>query len=363
MALEDSTTSTSVCFAEKPGIEDLAPVTSVQLDRMLLHRMDATPQQVQRTPRLIRRDCLEHFVLHLSSQDGSAEVSDGSVALKAGVVSINDLARPSLRAAQPEQGSIILSVSRGLVAEALGSTDGLHGLVLDSETGLLLAIHMRALAARADRISTDAAADIARATAHLLAASVAERTGLARRVDGDGVGLLRAKRFIEGNLGAPGLSPEQIAAAAAVSRSSLFRMFKPLGGVVSYVQRRRLDRVRACLIGPAEAPSCDSGLSSRLHQPFPFQSSISQPLRLYPGRHAREQIAARAGAAFRGAERRLRRLGARPRVGSRSARPRTSANPAAWATGIKSHQAASPRSERTNVELTASIDSLEPARS
>ena len=245
-------------------------VRSVHLDRMLLHVMDASAQSVSRTQQRIRRDGLEHFVLHLNNFDTKAETPDGEVALLGGRVSVNDLARPSFRGSVPEKNSVILSLSRDLVAEAVGFTDGLHGLVLDSEAGLLLADHMRALAARADAIPVPAAASIARATAHLFAACVLERKGIAPRPLENNAALLRAKHFIERHLGSPELSPEDIARAAAMSRTTMFRLFQPLGGVSAYVLRRRLARIKACLTDPGEQRSLaslayDHGFSSLSH--------------------------------------------------------------------------------------------------
>ncbi|MCW4115490.1 helix-turn-helix domain-containing protein [Aurantimonas sp. MSK8Z-1] len=226
-------------------------VVTAKLGRMLLHRMSASPQQVERSAGKARRDSLEHFVLHLSSRDITALAGDREIKVPGGAISVNDLARPSLRASAPEDGSLIVSLSRDLVEEVLPNTDGLHGLVLSGATGLLLADFIRSTAAALEHLPSAAASEIARATAHLFAASVAP----SRRTLGEaaeplrGAALLRARRYIERNLALPSLDPEMVATAIGLSKATLFRLFQPLGGVATYIQRRRLARAHEALAG------------------------------------------------------------------------------------------------------------------
>lgn len=228
-------------------------VATARLDRMLVHVMDASPQQVQRTQRQIRRDGLEHFVLHLSVMALQAEAAGQAVAIPAEAISVNDLSRPSWRQKAPESRSVIVSLSRDLVAEALPDTDGLHGLVLAGGTGALLRDYLRSLAANIGDIPVAAAGGIADATARLFAACAGPTRDTVERARGplDAAALVRAKRYIEGNLRSPALSPESVRAAAGVSRTTLFRLFGPLGGVAGYIRERRLAAVRRALAVPS----------------------------------------------------------------------------------------------------------------
>ncbi len=61
------------------------------------------------------------------------------------------------------------------------------------------------------------------------------------------------RRFIDGNLQAPGLEPKMIAAKFALSRPSLYRLFEPAGGVAAYIRRARLSRAFQ------EIAVCDGG--------------------------------------------------------------------------------------------------------
>jgi len=52
----------------------------------------------------------------------------------------------------------------------------------------------------------------------------------------------RINDFIETNLSDEALGPELVMTALGVSRTQLYRLFQPFGGVASEIQRRRLRR-------------------------------------------------------------------------------------------------------------------------
>lgn len=58
----------------------------------------------------------------------------------------------------------------------------------------------------------------------------------------DSLQLAKAIDFIERNLTSRDLTPARVADAVHVSRSALYRMFGPTGGVNRYIVRARLDR-------------------------------------------------------------------------------------------------------------------------
>jgi AraC-like DNA-binding protein len=65
----------------------------------------------------------------------------------------------------------------------------------------------------------------------------------------------KALGFIDRNLASHDLSPALVEANLPLSRSSLYRLFEPLGGVRSAILHRRLDRsMKALLTGSAPKP-------------------------------------------------------------------------------------------------------------
>lgn len=224
-------------------------ITSVAIDAMMVHRMNATAQAVERTPAMIRRDGLDHVVLHLSRSPMLAQLGGDDLTVPGGAVSVNDLTRPVRRAAAADLGSVSVVLSRDLVMSALPDTDVLHGVVLGHGAGALLRTHLLALAESAQFITREAAAATARGTAELLAACIVSTQGAMERAREQiqTAALIRAKRFIDDHIAAIDLTPESIALGIGVSRATLFRAFTSLGGVANYVQDRRLMYVRRCL--------------------------------------------------------------------------------------------------------------------
>nr|MBF0684701.1 helix-turn-helix transcriptional regulator [Pseudomonas sp.] len=92
----------------------------------------------------------------------------------------------------------------------------------------------------------------------------------------------RARRHIEKNLGSAKLGPDDISRAIGVSRSSLYVIFQPLGGVAKYIQARRLAHLRAALARPLETRSVaqlcyESGFASESHASRAFKQAYGVP--------------------------------------------------------------------------------------
>jgi AraC-like DNA-binding protein len=63
----------------------------------------------------------------------------------------------------------------------------------------------------------------------------------------------RVRRFIDANLKSADLTPSLICRDVGISRAQLYRLFSRESGVVSYIQQRRLDKIRQILESPAGA--------------------------------------------------------------------------------------------------------------
>ncbi|HET6224184.1 MAG TPA: helix-turn-helix domain-containing protein, partial [Dongiaceae bacterium] len=61
----------------------------------------------------------------------------------------------------------------------------------------------------------------------------------------------RIQRHIATNLDSPALQAEALCTEFRISRSQLYRLFEPLGGVAHYIQEQRLTRACAELCNPA----------------------------------------------------------------------------------------------------------------
>ena len=83
-------------------------------------------------------------------------------------------------------------------------------------------------------------------------------------------------RHIESRLTDADLSQDALCRAFGLSRSALYRLFQPVGGVAAYVQERRLRRIHALLSGPGPhhlgTLSWEHGFSSQAHMSRAFRA-------------------------------------------------------------------------------------------
>jgi len=223
---------------------------------MGLRVMNAAAQGPARSRSQIRRDGQDGFILHLSRHAYSVETERGVTEVPAGAVSFNDLSQAYRRSRVPERGSLILALPRSAVASLLPGEEALHGLILDRGAGRLLADHIRSLAATSQAITTRDAAPIAQATLQMVAAfarpSLDAAACAAKPIEA--ARLRMAKQFLHGHLSAP-LRIDAMAKALGMSRSQLYRLFEPEGGIARCLMRQRLAAVRTALDDPLERRS------------------------------------------------------------------------------------------------------------
>jgi AraC-like DNA-binding protein len=182
------------------------------------------------------------------------EAGDRGRVLRAGDVQILDLSQPNVTRAAAS-GTVAIVVPREVLDEAIPEPGDLHGLVLRSNSGMggLLGDYMQSLVARADAITLAEAPLVAQATTDMIAAcfkSTAETAERARDAI-ERTMRQRIQRHIAANLDSPALHAEALCARFRISRSQLYRLFEPLGGVAHYIQEQRLARACAELGNPA----------------------------------------------------------------------------------------------------------------
>lgn len=252
-----------------------ASVRAYHLGGLVVTQVDFDAQRFLREKRRAAADGLDHYLVQLYATGGlMGTADDRERVLRAGDVQILDLSRPNATEARAS-GTIAIVVPRNTLRQALPMAGDLHGLVLrgDSSAGGLLADHMRALAARADAIAVADASAIARATTGMIAACfhATAETRARARTQIEATTLNRILRHIAANLHAPLLNAEALCGTFRISRSQLYRLFEPMGGVAAYIQEQRLVRAHAELSDPAHAHrrifeiAFDGGFSSEAH--------------------------------------------------------------------------------------------------
>lgn len=184
-----------------------------------------------------------------SEFDGSQQhVPVGSVALR-------DLAVENVGFAR-NAPMLTLSIPRVALERRLPSGARLHAAAWGSADpiGAMLASHIQNVAKLAPEMSADQARTAGEATLALLASCLLPKAKpAARRDDPRLAPMLRAQAlsFIERNLSDPELDSGLVCRAVGISRTALYELFAPSGGVARHVRARRLDESMRRLRGSA----------------------------------------------------------------------------------------------------------------
>lgn len=233
-----------------------ASVDAVHLGQLLLGDLRFGAQRFSRGHARAAHDGLDHYLVQWYRGGGfTGRCDDGhELTVQAGDVVFFDMARCQHTVAD-DSHVLSLIVPRSLGDQAMGaSSSGLHGTVLTGSSIFagLLADHLCALQRRLPSIGLEQADDIVHATTQMLAACLRPslRTVAEARTELQAAMLDRIKRHIARNLAAP-LSPELLCRCFGISRHRLYHLFEPLGGVMRYVQQRRLQEAFHALSNPA----------------------------------------------------------------------------------------------------------------
>jgi AraC-like DNA-binding protein len=243
-------------LSERPSDKGFdASVRAYHLGGLMVTQVDFEEQRFVRDRHKAAMDGLDHYLVQLYATGGLVgSAGERERVLRAGDVQILDLSRPNTTRAKAS-GTIAIVVPRDTLRHALPTAGDLHGLVLrgDQGTGGLLGDYMHSLVARADSITVADAPIIAQATTDVIVAcfqTTAETLARAR-TSLEMTTLERIQRHITGALGSPELNAEALCGLFRISRTQLYRLFEPLGGVANYIQEQRLVRAYAELSNPA----------------------------------------------------------------------------------------------------------------
>lgn len=194
--------------------------------------------------RHVRKATLDHWYVALpfhSSKRGDSQVQ------RAAMPELHCLARP-FEAETEEDGVLTLFIPRDL----FGSNSALdHMLDVESSGGLavMLADYLLLLNRSLPELRITELPYVVEATRCLIAACMApspDRLAEAQNPVGS-ILIERARRLISCRLAESDLTPDMLCAELGVSRSRLYRLFEPFGGISAYIRRQRLLRTRDAL--------------------------------------------------------------------------------------------------------------------
>ena len=213
----------------------------------VLTDVDHPQQTFVRDMARVRADGLDHVRVSVELTGGSRlGVDHSEIPVATRQAHLFDMGQPMTKVVGAGR-VLCMALARDAVESVLPGVD-LHGMTL-GRSGAYVTEHFDALAKSLAAGDGAAPASLTLATLHMVAACVSptlERLESARPVLTSAL-LQRARRFIRTHSENRSLSPDQIAKAMGVSRTTLYRAFEPDGGVGACIRRSRLEAARAAL--------------------------------------------------------------------------------------------------------------------
>jgi AraC-like DNA-binding protein len=245
-------------FAAEDAARFYSRATTYMLPRAMLARVESVAQTLRRGPEEIARggDQITLFVLTGGALESVYGERERTVAV--GDVVIIDYAC-EIESRSSDFSMIYLMMPRDAVPPLLLGPS-IHGTVLaaSSAAGRLLRGAVETLIETVDGLSL-VEADAAAQSVFKLAEAMfegAQARAAGQAPSADKSALAKALSLIDRELANPDLSPARLESALALSRSALYRLFEPFGGVSAAILQRRLDRtVKLLLDTDAERPS------------------------------------------------------------------------------------------------------------
>jgi AraC-like DNA-binding protein len=237
-------------------------VTACRLGPMVVTSGQLTAQSFARSREHIRRDHIDHFGLFVQGAGTRyCQVGSDTELLRENDIQIVDFAQAeSSVATAGNTGTLYLP--RDLVEDIIPNFSRFHGSVLRDSMGALLARHVLSMGIHLPHLPSTALPHLTQATMDMAFACLQSLELGSWEMNSAVVSTMsrRVERYIESQLESPDLSPASVAQAVDMSRTTLYRLFESHGGVMAYVKRRRLHRIRSILVAN-EDPRSLAGIS------------------------------------------------------------------------------------------------------
>lgn len=213
-------------FASEQVVWNLGSVALVQ--------SQTAPFSYVRAARHVRADSIDHWFIQYSRSGGSRR--SGAPSLQVGSF------RNELEGEVPYLDALFLFVPREFCQDSTSIVDGAEGRALTSGLALLLADYLLDLERRLPMLTVPELPSVLATTRTMILACLApssDRLDEAQRPI-DATLRERARRLIQEELLSPRLNVELLCKRLGVSRSRLYRLFEPAGGIAHYIRARRL---------------------------------------------------------------------------------------------------------------------------
>ncbi|WP_196251726.1 helix-turn-helix domain-containing protein [Burkholderia glumae] len=227
-----------------PGDTFFGSLTAYHLGPVLLGECRTSAQRYFRSPVMIRRDDIDHYLIQLYIS-GEIHGLYGSkpTHLTPMTLSVLDMSRPVDSLGTPLH-NINLLIPRDLLAPLIAQPNHMHGRIWtsDAATTALAASHLVTLFRLVPTLDSSQLSAVVDVTVNLIAICLGsgEQAREALLPQRDAISLRMVRRYIRRHIRDMTLSPASLSTALGISRSRLYRLFKGEGGVHEYIRSSRM---------------------------------------------------------------------------------------------------------------------------
>lgn len=201
----------------------------------------STASRFTRTARTVATQGTDQILVVIYRNGHFELTTDGRTRrVEPGEIAFIDLSRPVLVDA-PTVDNISFAVSRRALGDVVPFLDAVHGFVRppDALSRLLRGL-MEDIVANSAEMTVVEARGVSGAAIQLVAACLEPLSRQYVEAGRNVVSLVPIKAYIDKHLADPTLGPQTLLEQFGITRSTLYRLFEPLGGVRGYIAQRRL---------------------------------------------------------------------------------------------------------------------------
>jgi AraC-like DNA-binding protein len=267
--------------------------TAWNLDGMLVVQQNVPAHRYTRSVEKLRSSSVDHWYIAVPRTGQAWTEVNGRVAeCRPGGVELRSLGFPfSGRTTGSE--SLVIYMPRELFSHAATVIDANNNAILSGNFASVLIDYIGSVESRLPNLVAEDLPRIVNTTRDMILACLSQSAE--RNTAGEhlmNVALMeRARQHIQRNLGSRDLTPAAVCRELGISRTRLYQLFEPSGGVLHYIQRRRLLTAHAALSDQASRQRIGDiaeavGFSSSASFSRAFSSEFG-----YSPREARDMIA------------------------------------------------------------------------
>ncbi|UXN58892.1 helix-turn-helix domain-containing protein [Phyllobacterium zundukense] len=231
-------------FAGKQTVWDLG--------RLAFSRIRTSALDFASVPGHTRREALDHWTLTIPLDGSISTIGPaGSFQGSAGIVQVHSLGR-WFEGSVTDSEMLMLFVPRDSDPEVAHVLAACEFSTVDTAMGRLLSDYFIGLAKRLPAVETDNLPELVGATQAMIRACLLPSSGNIEEAQTPIARVLldKARRIMQSRLFDPSFNAHALRRDLAISRTGLYRMFEPFGGVMHYLQHQRLLDAHAALADP-----------------------------------------------------------------------------------------------------------------